>query len=103
MLAKISIFPTDKGESVSAYVVKVIEYIIKEAERTGIKYDVTSMGTIIEGEFDDIWKLLKECHNIMRRDSNRVYITIEIDDRKGKSNALTYKKEKINEMLKNKN
>lgn len=101
MLAKISIFPVDKGESVSRYVAKVIEHLIKESDKSGVKYEITSMGTIIEGEFEVIWRLLKECHEIMRKDSNRVYATIEIDDRKGKSDGITYKKEKIKRILKN--
>jgi len=99
MLAKISIFPVGKGESLSAYVARAVEYIIKEAKKSGTKYELTSMGTMIEGRFDDVWRILKGCHEVMKKYSNRVYITIEIDDRKGKSDAITYKKEKIRRIL----
>nr|NIO20866.1 MTH1187 family thiamine-binding protein [Candidatus Aenigmarchaeota archaeon]NIQ17733.1 MTH1187 family thiamine-binding protein [Candidatus Aenigmarchaeota archaeon]NIS73045.1 MTH1187 family thiamine-binding protein [Candidatus Aenigmarchaeota archaeon] len=89
MLAKISVFPIDKGESVGNYVAKVIDYIIRESDKAGVRYEITSMGTLIEGETEDVWRLLKGSHEVMRKYSNRVYITIEIDDRRGKTDAIT--------------
>ncbi len=43
VLMEFAIFPTDKGESVSKYVSKVINMI----DKSGIRYQLTPMGTII--------------------------------------------------------
>lgn len=44
VLLEFSMFPTDKGESVSAYVSQVIKMI----DQSGVSYRLTAMGTIIE-------------------------------------------------------
>ena len=44
VLLEFSMFPTDKGESVSAYVSQVIKMIAD----TGIEYRLTAMGTVVE-------------------------------------------------------
>ncbi len=101
MLAELTIFPTDKGMSVSSYVKKVIEYIKDESEKRNLKYELNSMGTNIEGEFDDVWDIIINSHKIMRKYSDRVYIVIKIDDRKGAKNAITEKRKSIEDKLKN--
>lgn len=100
MLARFSIFPLDKGEEVSREVAKAIDYIIKESKKLEIKYEITSMGTIIEGEPEDVWKILEGSHKEMKKYSNRVYVSIEIDDRKGENSAIINKKKKVDEILK---
>lgn len=87
MLAHVAIFPTDKGESVSAQVARVIEMIAD----SGLSYRVTAMGTQIEGDFEEVYELIKRCHLEMRKDSKRVYTTIAIDDREGATDRLTGK------------
>lgn len=44
VLLEFAMFPTDKGESVSPYVSKVIKMI----RESGMSYQLTPMGTIIE-------------------------------------------------------
>ncbi len=100
MLAELTIFPTDKGVSVSFYVAKVIEYIKNESEKRDLKYELNAMGTIIEGEFDDVWGVLKGCHEVMRKYSNRIYIVINIDDKKGRENAIEEKVRSIEDKIK---
>lgn len=100
MLVELTIFPTDKGISVSYYVAKVIEYIKSESEKRGLKYKLNAMSTTIEGEFDDVWDVLRGCHEIMRKYSKRVYLVIKIDDRKGRENAIIEKVKSIKRKLK---
>ena len=99
MLAELSIFPTDKGESVSEYVAEVIGYIKSECSRKGMSYETNSMATIIEGESRDVWELIVGCHNLMGASSNRYYSVIKIDERKGKTNSIRDKPVKIEELL----
>ena len=51
MLAFFSLYPLDKGESLSKYVARSLDII----DNSGLDYQLTSMGTMVEGEPDEIW------------------------------------------------
>jgi uncharacterized protein (TIGR00106 family) len=95
MLAIFSTFPTDKGDSISGEVAEVIEIIIK----SGLPYQTTAMGTIVEGEWDQVMELVKNCHCKLREKSRRVYTKISIDDREGANGRLTGKIDSIEKKL----
>ncbi len=104
MLAEISIVPIGNGESLSQYVSEVVKYINlevskREYAKREIKFEVTSMSTIIEGGDCDIWEILRGCHETMKKYSDRVYTIIKIDDRKGEKCAILKKKSKIERLL----
>ena len=46
VLLEFSMTPLDKGESVSAYVARSLDIV----DRSGLPYQLTPMGTIVEGE-----------------------------------------------------
>ena len=84
-VAEICMFPlgTD-GTSVGEY----LEPVIKEIEKSGLKYMVCPMGTVVEGNLDEILGLVKKCHEVIfRAGAKRVVISLKIDDRIDK--ALT--------------
>ena len=88
VLVDFSIFPTDKGESVSEYVSKVIEHI----KETGYDYQLTAMGTLIETEtIEEATSLINQSYKILEPYSARVYSSIKMDIRKGKENRLEQK------------
>jgi len=87
MLAIFSIAPFGKGESLSEYVTESIKLV----EKSGLKYQVTSMGTIVEGEWDEVLDLINRCRRKMLEKVNRISIKIWIDERKGAKDALTNK------------
>ena len=95
MLAEFSITPLDKGESVSKYVAGSLKLI----SESGLNYKISAMGTIVEGEPDEVFDLIKRCHMQMREISNRVSTVIKIDDRKGKINRLEGKIESVEKHL----
>ena len=98
MLASFSIFPIDKGESVGRYVAKMIDIV----DKSGLAYRTSAMSTVIEGNWDDVFKVIKKCHDSMMKESNRVYMVITIDDRKKAKNRLTGKVDRIEQVLKRK-
>jgi uncharacterized protein (TIGR00106 family) len=53
------------------------------------------MGTVIEGDWNQIMKLIKKCHKTVMRTGERVLTTISIDDRKGKPNRIEEKVKSI--------
>lgn len=74
-------FPTDKGESVSNYVSRILEMF----RDSGVDYRLTPMGTIFEvHSMREAMDLIADAYAILEPDCNRVYSSIKIDARKGK-------------------
>ncbi len=84
MLAFVTIAPSDKGPSLSAYVSRILDLI----DKSGLPYKTGPMGTTIEGDWDEVMHLIKECHFLARESSERVSTFIKIDDRVGASGRL---------------
>ncbi len=97
MLVEFSVIPMGK-ESLSKPVSQVVDLI----DKSGLAYQTTSMGTLIEGEWDKIFSVLKRCHNLLRKNYNRVFTTIRVDDRKGAKNRIKGKVEEVEQILKRK-
>ena len=87
MIVDFTIFPTDVGESVSAYVAEVFKII----EESGLAYEHHAMGTNLEGDWDEVMTVIKACRDRMLERTGRVSISIKIDDRKGVTDGLTRK------------
>lgn len=96
VLLEFAMFPTDKGESVSQYVSKVIDYI----DKSGVSYMLTPMGTILEGEWNDVWTVVDGCFKVLEPISDRIYSSIKIDYRKGRNKGMETKTAKIQSILK---
>jgi len=97
MLAEFSITPIDKaGKGLSEYIAKTIN-IIKEG---GLQYELHAMGTLVEGDAEQVFELIKKCHLNMARFSDRVSTSIKIDDRKGATGRLKGKVASVENKLK---
>ena len=95
-LIEFAIFPTDHGESKSKYVARVIEMI----KNSGISYQFTPMGTILETEtVVEGLAIVEKAYEILQIDCNRIYSTIKIDYRGGQSNRLIKKIESVESKL----
>lgn len=95
MIAEFSIIPVGKDESLAELVAKIVDII----DVSGLSYKLTAMGTLVEGEWDDIQELIKECHFMMKRYSSRVMTFISIDDREGAKGRLEGKVEDVENIL----
>ncbi|MFN3531989.1 MAG: MTH1187 family thiamine-binding protein [Candidatus Brocadia sp.] len=80
MIAEISVIPIGKGTDLASYVASVVKII----DESGLDYKLNAMGTVVEGESDRVFDLIKKCHNKMLEMSERVYTTVKIDERKDK-------------------
>jgi len=88
VLVEFAMFPTDKGESVSAYVSRIIKVI----DESGITYKLTPMGTVYETEtMDEALSVLKRSYEVLEQDCNRIYSTVKFDIRKNRSNRMKQK------------
>ena len=95
MIAEFSIMPVGKGESLSQDIAEAIK-IIKE---TGVSYQLGPMGTSIEGEWDEVMGIIKKCRDKLLETSNRVYLVIKIDDRKGVTDQIIQKIKSVESKL----
>lgn len=95
VLAEFAMFPTDKGSSVSQYVAQVIDCI----DKSGIIYQLTPMGTIIEGSMEEVMATMAACFKVLEPLCDRVYCTATFDYRKTDSSRIKSKTDKIQSIL----
>lgn len=96
VLLEFSMFPTDKGESVSQYVSRIIKLI----DDSGHSYKLTPMGTIIETEkVKDALEIVELAYKQLEGECNRVYSSLKLDIRKGINNRLEGKIESIEKKI----
>ncbi|OSM04930.1 MTH1187 family thiamine-binding protein [Magnetofaba australis] len=95
VLAEFSMTPLDKGESVSPYVARSIDII----QQSGLPYKMGPMGTCIEGDWDAVFGVIKQCYEKMNSDCKRITISIKVDARDGAENRLTDKIKSVEEKL----
>ena len=95
MLIEFSIVPLGASSSLSAKVATVLDIV----DSSGLPYRLTPMGTIVEGEWDELMRLVKKCHRKMMRHEERVLTRIIIDDRKGKTGRISHKVRAVEKRL----
>lgn len=95
VLLEFSMSPLGKGESVGQYVARSLEIV----EKSGVDYRLNPMGTVLEGEWDDVMRVVKRCYERMRKDCNRISCSIKIDARKGAKGRLTSKVASVEKRL----
>ena len=88
ILLNMSIFPIDKGASVSQYVSRVIKMI----DDSGANYQLNSMGTTIETQtMPEALTLVEKAYNLLKVDSTRIYCTITMDIKEAESGRMIKK------------
>ena len=93
VIADIAVIPLrpNKGED---EMYKVVDYCIEIIKNSGLKYEIGANSTTIEGNFDDVFDILKKVHKApFKLGCERVITTFRIDEKHG---GIT-----INEKLKN--
>jgi uncharacterized protein (TIGR00106 family) len=95
VLLEMSITPLGKGESVSEYVAECVETI----DRSGLDYELHSMGTIVEGELGEVLDLMRRCIEQVALHSDRVTCAAKIDFRRGPGGRLKSKIASVEQKL----
>lgn len=94
VLLEFSMSPMDKGESLSKYVAEILNHI----SESGVTYQLTPMGTVLEGEWDEVMKVVGGCFNIMKKDCNRISMSLKMDYRTGTESRMKSKIEKVEKL-----
>ena len=87
VLLEFSMSPLGKGESVGKFVSRSLEIV----DKSGVDYRLNPMGTVLEGEWDQIFNVVKKCFERMRKDCNRISCSIKVDYRRGARGRLSGK------------
>ncbi len=95
MLVEFSIIPIGAGSSIGDQLAKVLKIV----DASGLPYKINPMGTVIEGSWNDVMKLIKKCHDTIMKTEDRVYTTVSVDDRKGKPNRIEEKVKSIEKRI----
>ncbi len=94
-LLEFSMYPLDKGESLSPYVARSLAII----EASGLPYRLNAMGTIVEGEWPEVLGVVQKCADRMSEDCDRIACTIKIDWRRGRTGRLDAKIASVEQKL----
>jgi uncharacterized protein YqgV (UPF0045/DUF77 family) len=73
--------------------------ILDIVDKSGLDYELTAMGTIVEGEPMLVWHLLRDCHEAVTDMSDRVETRNVVEDRKGAQGRLVGKVRDVEEVL----
>ena len=86
----ISVIPVGtESPSISDYVARAVGV----AKESGLKFELSSMGTCLEGDLANILDVVKRMHeSCFEQGAARVLTSITIDDRKDKSLSIDGKK-----------
>ncbi|MEK7469981.1 MAG: MTH1187 family thiamine-binding protein [Planctomycetota bacterium] len=95
VLLEFSMSPLDKGESVGKYVARSLAII----DRSGVPYRLNPMGTVLEGNWDEVMEVVKRCYTAMSKDCRRVSCSIKVDARKGKDGRIDSKVRSVEKRL----
>jgi uncharacterized protein (TIGR00106 family) len=96
MLVQFSIIPLGKGSSIGDDIARVLKIV----DGSKLPYKINPMGTVVEGSWEEIVRLIRKCHNMVLKNSERIVTTISIDDRKGKKNRIEEKVRSVENRLK---
>ena len=96
VLMQFAMFPTDKGASASPYVSRIIGMI----RESGLPYQLSAMGTIVETEtLAEAQEIVANAYAQLKNDCTRVYCTVTFDIREGKSGRMLQKIASIEEKI----
>lgn len=98
VIAEVSIIPMGtKTPSASEYVAKAIKVLMQEKN---VKYQLTAMGTLLEGELSQVLEVVKRMHDsVFGEEVKRVVTRITIDDRRDKELTMGYKIQSVMKKL----
>lgn len=98
-IVEISIVPLGTGSTSLSPYVAACEKVLRE-NSGDLKYELTAMGTILEGDLDQIMTLVRRLHEVpFDLGARRVSTSIKIDDRRDRPGTIEQKVKSVEEKL----
>jgi len=95
VLLEFAMAPHGQGESLSAHVARILDVI----DKSGVPYQLTPMGTILEGDWDAVMAVVTACFKELQADCPRIGMNLKVDYRRGTQSRLRSKIEKVEATL----
>ncbi len=95
MLAEFSVAPVGDNPHLTPVVAEMLRLI----DGSGLPYQFHSMGTVVEGDWDEVMDLIGRCHALARQGAVRVGTVIKIDDCPGRTGRLEGKVAGVEKLL----
>lgn len=97
-VVQFSVVPLGTGStSLSAYVAEVHKVL----DTTGLTHRLTPMGTVIEGDLDQVLAAIRKVHELpFNQGAQRVMTLVNIDDRRDKKSTAAGKMASVEAKLK---
>ena len=87
VLLEFAMAPAGQGESMSRHVARIVDLI----DRSGVTYQLTPMGTILEGDWDQVMGVVTDCFRALQADCPRITMNMKVDYRAGSDSRLRSK------------
>lgn len=87
VLLEFAMTPAGEGESVSRHVARILDIV----DRSGVTYQLTAMGTILEGDWDEVMAVVSDCFRALQADCRRIGMNLKMDYRTGSESRLRSK------------
>ena len=95
-VAQMTVIPVGTGASISKYVARAVKIVAE----SGLKYELSAMTTVVEGELDSILALTKKVHeSAFEGGAVRVLTSLSVDERRDKELTIDGKKAAVKEKL----
>lgn len=91
MIVEFDTYPMGKESGLGEEIAEVSKIV----ESSELDYQLTAMGTIVEGDWDEVMEVIKKCHHRLREDYDRVETHVKIDDHAGKTGRIKGKVEAV--------
>jgi uncharacterized protein (TIGR00106 family) len=98
-LVAIAITPCGVGDELAPEVAEVVKVI----RSSGLPNRTNSMFTEIEGEWDDVMKVVKDATFVLATKGIRTEVVMKADVRPGFTNTINSKLDKVNSILEGRN
>lgn len=98
MLVAFSVAPTTT-EHDDASLTRAVSEAVKVVTESGLPYELNSMFTIVEGEWDEVFDVIKRATDTVVATSPRVSLVVKADIRPGHTDQLTEKVQRVEAQL----
>ena len=95
VLIEFAMSPQTGGASLSPYVARILDII----DRSGLAYQLTPMGTILEGDWDTVMKVVGDCFRALEPDCPRIGMNLKMDYRAGSESRMKSKVDAVEREL----
>lgn len=98
-VVELTVCPLGTGTTSASKYVAGAQEVLESQDK--VKYLLNPMGTVMEGNIDDIFQLIRVIQeDVFNKGVDRVYSIIKVDDRRDKIATMEQKLESVNLKLK---